>query len=85
MKNRLWDLVPIMALGIFVMCIVLMVVNVSYMSKMNNTIETMWHEIVFFQYRFQPVRLLVKNYKQEILHLKVWGHQLYILVRMQDL
>ena len=46
MKNRLWDLVPIMALGIFVMCIVLMVVNVSYMSKMNNTIETMWHEIV---------------------------------------
>ena len=28
------------------MCIVLMVVNVSYMSKMNNTIETMWHEIV---------------------------------------
>ena len=46
MKNRLWDLVPIVALGIFVMCIVLMVVNVSYMSKMNNTIETMWHEIV---------------------------------------
>ena len=46
MKNRLWDLVPIIALGIFAMCIVLMVVNVSYMSKMNNTIETMWHEIV---------------------------------------
>ena len=46
MKNRLWDLVPIIALIIFVMCIVLMVVNVSYMSKMNNTIETMWHEIV---------------------------------------
>ena len=46
MKNRLWDLVPIMALGIFVMCIVLMVLNVYYMSKMNNTIETMWHEIV---------------------------------------
>ena len=46
MKNRLWDLVPIIALIIFAMCIVLMVVNVSYMSKMNNTIETMWHEIV---------------------------------------
>ena len=46
MKNRLWDLVPIIALIIFAMCIVLMVVNVSYMSKMNNTIDTMWHEIV---------------------------------------
>ena len=46
MKNKLWDLVPFMALAIFAMSILLMVVNIVYMGKMNNTIETMWHEIV---------------------------------------
>jgi|TARA_B100000902_G_scaffold123422_1_gene123451 hypothetical protein len=45
MKNKLWDLVPFMALAIFAMSILLMVVNIVYMGKMNNTIDTMWHEI----------------------------------------
>ena len=45
MKNKLWDLVPFMALAIFAMSILLMVVNLVYMGKMNNTIDTMWHEI----------------------------------------
>tara|TARA_R100001460_G_scaffold73649_1_gene114534 strand:+ start:1301 stop:1510 length:210 start_codon:yes stop_codon:yes gene_type:complete len=45
MKNKLWDLVPFMALVIFAMSILLMVVNIVYMGKMNNTIDTMWHEI----------------------------------------
>ena len=45
MKNKLWDLIPFMALAIFAMSILLMVVNLVYMGKMNNTIDTMWHEI----------------------------------------
>ena len=45
MKTNLWDLIPFIALCTFMACLAVMVVNLVFMSKLDNTIETMWHEI----------------------------------------
>ena len=45
MKTNIWDLIPLIALGTFMSCLAVMVVNLVFMSKLDNTIDTMWHEI----------------------------------------
>jgi len=45
MKTNIWDLIPLIALCTFMTCLAVMVVNLVFMSKLDNTIDTMWHEI----------------------------------------
>jgi len=63
--EKLCSILPLIALCAFMACMAVMVVNLAYMSKLDNTIDTMWHEIEQVKETNLQLYQFIEGYKND--------------------